>query len=167
MPILKEGELDLISSSAEQTQRLGIRLGSLLQAGDVLCLSGDMGAGKTMFSAGIGIGWGAQNPLTSPTFNIVHEHRRDKDKQRLYHLDCYRLSGVNDIDSIGFDDLVTDARGVMVIEWPERIESALPKHRLWVQLRILDATRRNLIFEGNHPRYEDLIGKFRTTTFGV
>lgn len=167
MPILKEGELDIISSSAEQTQRLGIRLGSLLQAGDVVCLSGDMGAGKTVFSAGIGIGWGAQHPLTSPTFNLVHEHRRDKDKQRLYHLDCYRLSRVDEVDSIGFDDLVNDPRGVMVIEWPERIQAALPKKRLWIQLRILDIHRRNFIFEGSGTRYEELIGKFRAQTYGV
>jgi tRNA threonylcarbamoyladenosine biosynthesis protein TsaE len=168
MPILKDGELDIISNNAEQTHRLGVRLGGLLQAGDIVCLSGDMGAGKTVFSAGIGIGWGAQNPLTSPTYNLVHEHRRDKDKQRLYHLDCYRLNGnAADVDSIGFDDLVADPRGVMVIEWPERIQSVLPKNRLWVQVRILDVNRRNFIFEGTSKRYEELIEKFRTATFGV
>jgi tRNA threonylcarbamoyladenosine biosynthesis protein TsaE len=167
VPILKEGELDIISSSPEQTHRLGVRLGGLLQAGDVVCLSGDMGAGKTVFSAGIGVGWGAQTLLTSPTFNLVHEHRRDKDKQRLYHLDCYRLSGVGDVDSIGFDDLVTDPRGVMVIEWPERIEAALPKKRLWIQLRIIDVNRRNLIVEGNTRRYEELIASFRGMAFGI
>jgi tRNA threonylcarbamoyladenosine biosynthesis protein TsaE len=75
VPIFREGELDILSHSADQTERLGMRLGALLQAGDVICLSGDMGAGKTVFSVGIGKGWGALTPLTSPTFNIVHEHQ--------------------------------------------------------------------------------------------
>lgn len=166
MPILREGELDIISSSAEQTQRLGIRLGSLLQAGDIVCLSGDMGAGKTVFSAGIGQGWGAQYPLTSPTFSLVHEHRREKDKVRLYHLDCYRLSGLEDVDGIGLDDIL-NGRSVVIMEWPERILDALPKRRLWIQLRILETTRRNLIFEGEGERYRQLLEKFRQLTYGV
>jgi len=164
--ILKDGELDIISYSAEQTQRLGVRLGSLLQAGDVVCLSGDMGAGKTVFSGGIGVGWGATTPVTSPTFNLVHEHRREKDKQRLYHLDCYRLSGVGDVDGIGLDDIL-DGSGAVVLEWPERIESALPKQHLWVDLRVLEPTRRNFIFEGVGKRYRDLVDQFRALVLGI
>ncbi|MGQ9889215.1 MAG: tRNA (adenosine(37)-N6)-threonylcarbamoyltransferase complex ATPase subunit type 1 TsaE [Aggregatilineales bacterium] len=166
MPILREGELDIISHSAEQTRRLGARLGSLLQAGDVICLSGDMGAGKTVFAAGIGRGWGATTPLTSPTFNLIHQHRRDKDKQVLYHLDCYRLEGAADAERIGLDD-VLDGRGPVVFEWPEHIEDALPPDRLWVELRILEQTRRNLIFNASGQRYEQLIEQFRGSTFGV
>lgn len=166
MPILKEGELDIISHSAEQTQRLGARLGALLQAGDVICLSGDMGAGKTVFSAGIGQGWGSVYPLTSPTFNLVHEHRREKDKLRLYHLDCYRLSGPADADSIGLDDIL-NGRGVVILEWPERIMDVLPQNRLWIQLRIVESNRRNLIFEGTGERSRQLIEKFRQSTYGV
>lgn len=166
MPILKADELDIISSNPEQTHRLGVRLGGILQPGDVVCLSGDMGAGKTVFSAGIGVGWGAQHLLTSPTYNLVHEHRREKDRVRLYHLDCYRLKNADDIESIGFEDII-DGRGVVVIEWPERIKAVLPKHHLWVQLRVLDPTRRNLIFEGSSEHYSTLINRYREATFGV
>jgi tRNA threonylcarbamoyladenosine biosynthesis protein TsaE len=166
VPILRDGELDIISNSAEQTQRLGVALGSLLQAGDVVCLSGDMGAGKTVFSAGIGQGWGAIHPLTSPTFNLVHEHRRETDALRLYHLDCYRLNGVEDVESIGLDDIL-NGRSVVIMEWPERILGVLPQRRLWVQLRILEASRRNLIFEGEGDRYRQLIERFRQITYGV
>lgn len=166
MPILKEGELDIISHSVEQTHRLGLRLGTLLQAGDVICLSGDMGAGKTVFSAGIGKGWGALDPVTSPTFNLVHEHRRDKDKQRLYHLDCYRLSGPDDVDSIGLDDILS-GRGPVILEWPERIEEALPRNRLWIELRVLEHTRRNFIMEATGERYQQLITRFREITYGI
>lgn len=166
MPILKDGELDIISHSVEQTQRLGARLGSLLLPGDVICLSGDMGAGKTVFASGIGKGWGAKIPLTSPTFNLVHEHRRDKDTQRLFHLDCYRLEEVHDIESIGLND-VLNGRGPVILEWPEHIENLLPPERLWIELRVLEPTRRNLMFNASGQRYEKLVQAFRESAFGV
>jgi len=166
LAILKPDELDIISNSMEQTQRLGARLGSLLRPGDLICLSGDMGAGKTVFTGGIGKGWGTKNPVTSPTYNLVHEHRRDKDKQRLYHLDCYRLRGSEDTYTIGFDDLI-EGDDVIVLEWPERIQDVLPEERLWLHLRVVETNRRNLIFEGTGKRYKELIDKFRQTTFKV
>lgn len=166
MPILKDSELDIISHSVEQTQRLGSRLGSLLLPGDVVCLSGDMGAGKTMFAAGIGKGWGAKTPVTSPTYNLVHEHRRDRDKQRLFHLDCYRLETAADADSIGLDDIL-NGRGPIILEWPELIEAALPEERIWIELRILEPTRRNFLFTATGKRYEELVRQFREAAFGI
>ncbi len=166
MPILKEGQLDIISHSVEQTQRLGARLGSLLEAGDVVCLSGDMGAGKTVFSAGIGKGWGAKQPLTSPTFNLVHDHTRAIDSQHLYHLDCYRLGGPADGDAIGLDDILS-GRGPVLLEWPEHILSILPPEHLWVEIRVLETTRRNFILEASGKRYEELLSKFRESSFGT
>ena len=165
MPILREGELDIISYSAEQTGRLGYRLGTLLEAGDVICLSGDMGAGKTVFSAGIGKGWGAHEALTSPTFNLVHHHTRSKDKQVLYHLDCYRLSHASEVDTIGLEDML-DGTGVVILEWAERIRDALPEERLWINLRVVEETRRNFILEASGKRHQDLVEKFRAVTFG-
>jgi len=166
VPILREGELDIISYNAEQTARLGYRLGTLLQAGDVICLSGDMGAGKTVFSSGLGKGWGALDPVTSPTFGLVHEHRREQDKTILYHLDCYRLRGMEDIESIGFDDMI-ETKGVVVVEWAERIMDALPTSYLWIHLRVMENNRRNFILEAVGTRYQNLIQEFRTLTFGV
>ena len=159
MPILREGELDIITHSAEQTRRLGVKLGTLLLPGDVVCLSGDMGAGKTAFSSGIGAGWGAQEPLTSPTFNLVHTHSRQADRVRLYHLDCYRLTSAADADSIDLDDIL-DGRGVVIIEWAERIEAALPRERLWVELRVLELTRRNFVLTATGERYRKLVDQF-------
>lgn len=166
MPILKEGELDIISHSAEHTGRLGVRLGTLLRAGDVICLSGDMGAGKTVFAAGIGKGWGAANPLTSPTYNLVHEHRREKDDQTLFHLDCYRLRDADEADSIAFDDIL-NKRGVVILEWAEQIMAALPKNHLWIELRIVEPTRRNLIVEAHGKRYEELLSEFSGVSHGA
>jgi tRNA threonylcarbamoyladenosine biosynthesis protein TsaE len=166
VPILREGELDIISHSVEQSQRLGTRLGALLQPGDIICLSGDMGAGKTMFAIGIGRGWGADTVLTSPTYNLIHEHRREKDKKRLYHLDCYRLNSVEEAEMIGLDD-VLNGNGPVILEWPEHIESILPDERLWIELRILEPTRRTFIFNATGPRYEELLKAFREAAFGV
>lgn len=165
MPILKEGQLDIISHSAEQTQRLGARLGALLQPGDVICLSGDMGAGKTVFAAGIGQGWGARTALTSPTFNLVHDHTRAADSQHLYHLDCYRLERPSDAESIGLEDILS-GRGPVIIEWPEQIERLLPRQRLWIELRVVEATRRSFLLVGEGARYDALITKFREVAFG-
>lgn len=166
VPIIREGELDIISHSPEQTARLGARLGKLLQPGDVICLSGEMGAGKTVFARGIGQGWGSKHPLTSPTFNLVHEHRREADNQRLYHLDFYRLENDADTDTIGFDDIL-DGDGILLLEWPERVNPSLPSERLWLELRVIDSTRRNLLLEGNGRRYQELIARFRIQAFGV
>ncbi|MFW5748951.1 MAG: tRNA (adenosine(37)-N6)-threonylcarbamoyltransferase complex ATPase subunit type 1 TsaE [Chloroflexota bacterium] len=166
MAILKADELDIISHSVEQTRRLGARLGALLLPGDVICLSGEMGAGKTVFTAGIGQGWGARYSVTSPTFNLVHEHTRDKDQHKLYHLDCYRLRGAQDAESIGLTDIL-DSDGIIVFEWPERIQKILPKKRLWIELRVVEQTRRNFVFEGQGKRYTDLIARFREMAYGV
>jgi tRNA threonylcarbamoyladenosine biosynthesis protein TsaE len=166
VPILREGELDIISYNAEQTQRLGTRLGTLLQPGDIICLSGDMGAGKTVFSAGIGKGWEALSPLTSPTFNIVHQHRRSRDQQILSHMDCYRLQNSEDAEGVGLEEIL-EGNGPVIIEWPEKIEPALPRQRLWLELRVLEPTRRNLIFEATGARYEQLVKAFSGISFGV
>ena len=156
MPILREGELDIITHSAEQTRRLGVKLGTLLLPGDVVCLSGDMGAGKTAFSSGIGAGWGAQEPLTSPTFNLVHTHSRQADRVRLYHLDCYRLRDADDAETIGLDDLL-DADGAVAIEWPERIVEALPAECLWITITSPDDLCREITLETASARYFPLL----------
>ncbi|MDX2141166.1 MAG: tRNA (adenosine(37)-N6)-threonylcarbamoyltransferase complex ATPase subunit type 1 TsaE [Chloroflexota bacterium] len=166
MPIIRDEQLDIISYSAEQTMRLGTRLGALLLPGDVVCLSGDMGAGKTVFASGIGKGWGASTPLTSPTFNLVHVHRRKKDTTKLYHLDCYRLSSVMDAESIDLDDILS-GKSIALFEWPEHIREHLPAQRLWIEFRISEPTRRSFVFEGIGERYEKLITQFRGKTFGV
>lgn len=166
MPILRSGELDIISRSNEQTKRLGLRLGNLLQAGDVICLSGDMGAGKTVFASGIGDGWGSRYKVTSPTYTLVHQHQRLHDETLLYHLDCYRMVHVDEVDSIGFDDLL-DGNHILLIEWADRIESALPKERLWIDIHVFAETRRNFILEAKGERYQQIVAAFRKSIFGA
>jgi hypothetical protein len=102
----------------------------LLLPGDIICLSGDMGAGKTVFSGGIGKGWGAKTPLTSPTFNLVHDHTREADSQHLYHLDCYRLERPNDADTIGIDEMGEGKTGAQLGGVLAGLGAHLGAHRL-------------------------------------
>src|SRR5687768_10234172 len=93
VPILDPHTLDFLSHGPEQTQRYGVRLGELLAPGDLVCLAGQLGAGKTNLANGIGRGFGIDEPLTSPTFTLVNEYRRPGDGRTLVHVDAYRLSG--------------------------------------------------------------------------
>ncbi len=125
----------LTTRSPAETQQLGERLGKHLQSGDLLCLSGNLGAGKTCLARGLAHGWGASERPTSPTFILVNEYHRTSDSQRFFHLDCYRLAGVADALSVGLEDML-GADGVLVIEWPERIADILPAERLWVRIQV-------------------------------
>lgn len=164
MPILDARTLEFISHSAAQTQRFGVRLGELLQPGDVLCLSGDLGSGKTTMTVGIGQGWGALQMPTSPTFTLVNEYTRPGDTARLVHIDCYRVADAREALDFGLDDYL-DGRSAMVIEWPERIATILPADRLWITLRHFTETKRSLRFEARGLRAEEMLALFRRSAF--
>lgn len=141
MTDLHEFQLKWHSQSPEETRRLAYHLGAWLQTGDLLCLQGDLGAGKTTFVQGLVQGWGSADAVSSPTFILVNEYRRP-DGARLYHLDTYRLENALEAEILGLDDMLAD--GALVIEWPEKILDALPDERLWIQIRHLDAENERL-----------------------
>jgi len=114
---------------SDQTRDLGRLLGSLVRPGDVLVLEGDLGAGKTTFTQGLGAGLGVVEPVTSPTFVVAREHRGSG--VELAHIDAYRISSLAE-----WDDLDIDLeRGVTVIEWGDRIAAALPEDHLRIRFR--------------------------------
>src|SRR5512132_3904306 len=117
MPILDEHTMDFFSRSPDHTRRLGMRLGRALQAGDVICLQGDLGAGKTTFVQGIARGWGSRDSVSSPTFVLVNMYRRG-DETRLFHMDAYRLASPSEAEELDLDSML--AQGPRLIEWPER-----------------------------------------------
>ena len=166
MAILDKWTVDFISSSVEQTVRLGVRLGELLQLGDLLCLSGDLGMGKTALARGIGRGWGAAIRVTSPSYVLVNQYPRLKDNRILYHIDCYRLEGQADIESVGLED-VLDQEAAVMIEWPERIQSMLSEDRLWIELGYLSMTRRTIRFTASGKRSAKLLETFKHSAFGI
>ena len=167
MPILDEHTLDFVSHSPTQTHRFGVRLGLLLQAGDLVCLEGDLGTGKTCLAQGVGEGMGVVEPITSPTFTLIAEHRLPAPAPPLYHIDMYRLDqAVPEALALGLDDYLL-GDGVCLIEWADRIQPALPSERLWVTLRHLDANKRGIVMRSTGIRYDELLHAFRRTAFGV
>jgi len=164
--ILDDRTLDFISTSVAQTERLGIRLGELLEPRDVVCLSGELGAGKTALARGIGRGWGSPLRATSPTFVLVNEYPRPSDGQTLYHIDGYRLESAAEIATVGLEDII-DSDAAVIVEWPERILDLLPADRLWVTLTYDSPTRRRLRITAGGPRSTILLGDFRKNAFGV
>lgn len=166
MAILDRWTIDFVSSSVEQTTRLGVRLGELLQAQDLLCLAGELGAGKTALARGIGRGWGTGLRVTSPTFTLVNEYPRLADGRILYHIDCYRLEAAEDQLTVGLEDILYGA-GAVMIEWPERIEVLLPEDRLWIGLSYVSETRRKLRINATGERSAELLEDFKKSAFGV
>jgi tRNA threonylcarbamoyladenosine biosynthesis protein TsaE len=164
MPILDPHSMEFISRSTEQTRRAGMRLGALLDPGDVICLVGELGSGKTTLMQGIAAGWGSLDQVSSPTFVLVNVYRRPEN-QRLFHLDAYRISGPQEAQDLDIEALI--AQGPLVIEWADRIEAALPKERLWIQMRYIDISQRDLIISAHGKRYQMMLNQFRKTVFGV
>jgi tRNA threonylcarbamoyladenosine biosynthesis protein TsaE len=164
MPILQEGSLDFLSHSSQQTVRLGVRLGELIGPGYVICMTGDLGTGKTTLAQGIARGWGSLDQVTSPTFLLINEYRR-ADGSRLYHFDAFRLSGIDEAVNIGLLEIL-DNGNPLLIEWPERVAEILPNDRLWISLRWVDESRRGLHFDAYGPVYERLLRNYRKVVFG-
>ncbi|MCP4515441.1 MAG: tRNA (adenosine(37)-N6)-threonylcarbamoyltransferase complex ATPase subunit type 1 TsaE, partial [Delftia sp.] len=149
-----------------QTHRLGVRLGELLRAGDLVCLEGELGAGKTCLAQGIGRGCGVVEPLISPTFTLIHEYQRPQD-DLLYHVDLYRISGAQEALGLGLGDYVDDESAIMLIEWPERAKELFPQEKLWIVLRHVGVHKRILLLSACGERYEALLREFRKRAFGV
>lgn len=162
-PVSTANVLDIISHSAAQTQRLGARLGELAQPGDLFCLEGELGSGKTCFAQGIGRGLAIVADITSPTFILANEHRGGR--LTLYHLDVYRMRSAREAQGIGLDDYLA-SDGVCVIEWAEKIRAVLPPENLWITFRHLGEAKRGLLMRAAGARYEALLREFKTSAFG-
>jgi tRNA threonylcarbamoyladenosine biosynthesis protein TsaE len=121
-----------ITTSAAQTRALGEVLGRVLRPGDVVVLAGDLGSGKTTFAQGVATALGITEPVTSPTYTIVHEY---EGRVPLVHVDVYRLERLAELYDLGLEELTDDARA-MLIEWGDIVAQALPNDRLVVHLEL-------------------------------
>ena len=155
--------MDFFSRSPEQTRRVGSRLGGALQTGDVICLQGELGAGKTTFVQGIAQGWGSLDSVSSPTFILVNMYRR-ADQGQLFHMDAYRLESTPEAEELDLDSML--AQGALLIEWPERMDGLIPAERLWVNLEHIDEEEREMKFKATGKRYDELLEVIRHGTFG-
>jgi tRNA threonylcarbamoyladenosine biosynthesis protein TsaE len=163
MPILSARSLEVISRNPEQTRRVGMRLGTLLQSGDVICLVGDLGSGKTTLVQGISSGWGSLDSVTSPTFVLVNVYRRPDD-ERLFHLDAYRLSNANEAMELDLDIFLQN--GPLVVEWADRIGAALPEDCLQVKLSLVTENQRDMVMTATGSRYQDMLSVLRKGIYG-
>lgn len=118
-------------SSETETIALGARIGRALKAGAVVLLRGELGAGKTTFARGLARGAGYRGRVSSPTFALAHLY--EGKRLTVHHLDLYRLKKGQD-GELGLDELLADARGVVIVEWPDAARSAWPKDRLELSL---------------------------------
>jgi tRNA threonylcarbamoyladenosine biosynthesis protein TsaE len=163
MPILDQNSLEFISRGTDYTRRVGIRLGTLLQRGDIICLEGDLGSGKTTLVQGMAAGWGSLDQVTSPTFILVNLYRR-LDGGQFHHLDAYRIKNAKEAEELDLDTYTET--GPLVVEWAERIKAALPENHLWVSLHLVDVEQRDLVFSARGTYYESLLEKFRMRIYG-
>ncbi len=160
-----EAVFDILSDSAEETRRLGRLLASLLVGGEIICLKGTLGAGKTTLAQGIGQGLGIDEPIISPTFTLIREYPAPAGRPSLYHIDCYRLENPIELASLGLEDYFY-GDGVCVIEWPERIVAFLPPDYLWIELQMLDDQRRRITLQAYSRHYQDLLQRFKKLVEG-
>jgi len=164
MPIMDSHNFEFFSRSPEQTRRLGSRIGSLLAPGDLICLSGDLGAGKTTLVQGIAHGWESVDSVSSPTFVIVNEYHR-KTGETLFHMDAYRLENSAEAFDLDLDRMLE--QGAMLVEWAERIKDALPDNALWIRMSWMADEQRGLWFTSTGERSQVLMDEFKKKVVGA
>ena len=130
----------MITNTAIETEEEGRRLGETLRKGDVVSLRGSLGAGKTVLAKGIAKALGITEAIVSPTFTLVQEY---DGKEKLYHLDLYRLSGEDEFESMGGEEFLYPD-GITLIEWSEKIEDMLPDSTIFVTVDILPDGSRDI-----------------------
>jgi|TARA_R100001015_G_C4467941_1_gene52594 tRNA threonylcarbamoyladenosine biosynthesis protein TsaE len=125
----------------EETIRVGFEFGKQLEAGDVVCLDGDLGAGKTHFVKGVASYFGI-NPekVSSPTYTLIHEYSGELP---VYHFDCYRLKHEQEALEIGAEEYFY-GDGVCLVEWPKRIEGLIPEEAIWIEISHLSDSKRKI-----------------------
>lgn|SRR3989338_57666 len=126
--------MKLKTNSEAETRALGKNLGAKLKGGEILALAGNLGSGKTTFVKGLARGLGLRKKIKSPTFVIFQPYRiPDKKQGMFYHFDLYRLGSVKDLRELGFQEIISSAQNISVIEWPEKTKKKLPKRTIYLK----------------------------------
>ncbi|HEY8803574.1 MAG TPA: tRNA (adenosine(37)-N6)-threonylcarbamoyltransferase complex ATPase subunit type 1 TsaE [Clostridium sp.] len=145
--------MEYIVTTVDETYKIGELIGTLVNSGDIICLIGDLGTGKTHLTKGIAKGLDIKDNITSPTFTIVNEY---KGRLKLYHFDVYRVNDPDEIEAIGFDEYIF-SDGVSVIEWANYIKELIPPDNLTItieKLPVLGDNYRKINMEYSDKRYD-------------
>ncbi len=153
--------LQWISGSPEETEEMGGEVGAHLEAGDVVGLVGELGAGKTLLVRGLsrGLGVSGQGVVRSPTFTLIHEY---PGRVPVYHMDFYRMGSPQELHTIGWEEYCAGS-GVVLIEWAERAGAALPADRLTIELEVIGERERRLTLVPSGARFHDLVRRLPLT----
>ncbi|MFC1644456.1 tRNA (adenosine(37)-N6)-threonylcarbamoyltransferase complex ATPase subunit type 1 TsaE [Patescibacteria group bacterium] len=142
----------IITDSDKETRNLGNDVAKKLRGGEVICLDGQLGGGKTTFTQGLLEGIGAKGPYTSPTFvvmkhyDLLEDCDGECDIRNVYHVDAYRINA-GDILELGWEEFAGDKKSVVIVEWPEKIKRALPEDALWIRFSWLNENSREIVFD--------------------
>ena len=137
---------EFITTSSVQTKKLGQMLAKELHGSEIICLSGDLGSGKTTFTQGILKELKVKGPFTSPTFNIIKTY---KTKTRtIYHIDAYRINS-KDLLELGFKDFAGKSNSIVIIEWAERVKKIIPKNSFWIEFEWMNDKERKITLGKN------------------
>lgn len=150
--------LEITTASPEETKALGERLGQLLQPGDILCLQGDLGAGKTLMAKGIALGLDiAEEEVTSPTFTLINEYQG---RLPFYHMDVYRLDDPEAMYDLGLEEYFYD-QGVTLVEWADKLGEFIPQEALFIDILVLSGESRKITLRPQGQRYQGLLKELK------
>lgn len=144
----------IICRNIDETKKIGCKLGSLLQKGDIVCLTGDLGAGKTTLTKSIALGLDVKEDVTSPTFTIINEY---DGRLPVYHFDVYRIMDIDEMYDIGYEEYFY-GNGVCIVEWASQIKELIPNEHLWIEIKLgSDINNREFYIEGTTEHYKSII----------
>jgi tRNA threonylcarbamoyladenosine biosynthesis protein TsaE len=146
-------QTEFITEKKEETKKLGKLLAQELHGGEVICLFGELGTGKTTFTQGLLEGLGAEKPYTSPTFVVMKEYSRKMTKSKfpisnkirnIYHFDAYRVEA-EDIINLGWEEIAANPSNICIVEWADKLKKIIPERAIWIGFEWLDEKQRKII----------------------
>ncbi len=137
----------------KELESVAAKLGTLVKVGDVICMTGDLGAGKTTFTQSFANGLEVNDYVTSPTFTLINEY---EGRIPLYHFDVYRINHISEMEDLGYEEYFY-GEGVCVVEWASLIEEVLPDDRLWIEIKVTGIESRRICFNATNAYYEEMV----------
>jgi tRNA threonylcarbamoyladenosine biosynthesis protein TsaE len=135
----------LITHSIEETHAFAKKIAEQVKNGGVLALQGNLGAGKTTFTQGLAKALRIEDKILSPTFVVMRQHQIPNSETMLYHIDLYRMTSVESLKELGLEEILSNPKNIVVIEWPEKLSEKLPSNTLFLQFRTLDDDSKEIV----------------------